>query len=58
LEDWNIEGADASILARELKSKNLSSSLPLALLSALPALYPYFLEILSLLHFLHSLFFL
>lgn len=49
---------------QRIENQNLSlppflpPSLPLALLSALPALYPYFLGILSQLHFLHSPFFL
>lgn len=53
-------GAGASSLARELKPPHPlppSPSLSLAF-SALPALSPYFLEILSQLHFLHSPFFL
>ena len=60
LEGCGVKGADASSLARELKTPNPSFPpfLPLALLSALPDLYPYFLEILSQLPFLHYPFFL
>lgn len=60
LEGCGVKGADASSLARGLKTPNPSFPpfLPLALLSALPDLYPYFLEILSQLPFLHYPFFL